>query len=150
MSGQRYPTTIELPLQWGEMDSFGHANNVIYARWFESCRIAWFEALNLMKDMPRIGPIMARQTIDYRIALKYPDRLLVSCGLVSIGRSSFNLKMIIRSKAHDRAIGAEAENVIVMLDYSTGKSVPLSEELRKAMLDLQEKAPLPGAPETDA
>ena len=36
----RFPVVIELPVQWGEMDAFGHVNNVVYLRWFESGRIA--------------------------------------------------------------------------------------------------------------
>ena len=32
----RFTVTLRLALQWGEMDAYGHANNTIYFRWFES------------------------------------------------------------------------------------------------------------------
>ena len=35
-----YPVRIEVPVAWGEMDAFGHVNNVVYFRYFESARIA--------------------------------------------------------------------------------------------------------------
>src|SRR3954462_9780666 len=89
----KWPVTIELPVQWGDMDSFGHVNNVVYLRWFESARIAYFERVQMMAEMPRLGPILARQSIDYRIPLTYPDRVRVSCGVASIGNTSFVLKM---------------------------------------------------------
>ncbi len=68
----RWPVTIELPVQWGDMDSFGHVNNVKYLRWFESARIAYFERAGVMVEMPGVGPILARQEIDYRSGKKVP------------------------------------------------------------------------------
>ncbi len=34
----KWPVTVELPVQWGDMDAFGHVNNAVYLRWFESRR----------------------------------------------------------------------------------------------------------------
>ena len=33
-----FPTTVTLPVQWGDQDAFGHVNNTVYLRWFESAR----------------------------------------------------------------------------------------------------------------
>jgi acyl-CoA thioester hydrolase len=140
MTAPRFPVTIELPVQWGEMDAFGHVNNVTYLRWFESARIAFFEQAKVMTQMPRVGPIMARQSIDYRLPLHYPDQVLVSCGVTSIGKSSLQLAMRLRSRAHDRAIAAEGDAVIVMFDYEAGKKALVSDELRASIEALQEGA----------
>ena len=40
-----WPVSVELPVQWGEMDDFGHVNNAVFLRWFESARIAYFQHL---------------------------------------------------------------------------------------------------------
>ncbi len=32
----------KLPVIWGDMDAFGHINNVIYLRYFEQARVDWF------------------------------------------------------------------------------------------------------------
>jgi acyl-CoA thioester hydrolase len=145
-----FPVTIELPVQWGEMDAFGHVNNVTYLRWFESARIAYFERSKIMAAMPRVGPIMARQSINYRLPLHYPDQLLVSCGVTSIGRSSFQLAMRLRSRAHGRAIAAEGDAVIVMFDYEAKKAAQVSDALRASIEALQASAPRAGAPDADA
>ena len=34
-----FPVEVRFPLQWGEMDALGHANNACYFRWFEAARI---------------------------------------------------------------------------------------------------------------
>src|SRR5687767_1167703 len=53
--------TVEIPVQWGDMDAFGHVNNTVYFRWFESARIAYFEKIGLNERMrrDRKGPILA-------------------------------------------------------------------------------------------
>ena len=136
-----WPVTIELPVFWGDMDSFGHVNNVRYLRWFESARIAWFEAAGVLARMESegVGPILARSTIDYRIALEYPDRVKVSTTLLKLGTTSFTMGMRLTSQARQGAVAAEGENVIVMMDYRAQKKIPIWPELRAAMLKLESK-----------
>ncbi|HEX4381405.1 MAG TPA: thioesterase family protein [Myxococcales bacterium] len=133
----KFPISIELPVQWGEMDAFQHVNNVTYLRWFESARIAYFRAAKLMYDMPRTGPIMARQNINYRLPLTYPDTVVVSAAVSSMGTTSFQLQMELRSKAHDLAVAADGDAVIVMFDYQQQKKTAITPELRAAIESLQ-------------
>ena len=141
MTLSRWPVTIELPVQWGDMDSFGHVNNVVYLRWFESARIAYFEKAGILSQMPDVGPIQARQVIDYRLPLKYPDRLLVSTTVTKLGNTSFTMGLRLRSRANDRAIAAEGEAVIVMVDSRNGRKVPLGDALRKSIEELESTGP---------
>jgi acyl-CoA thioester hydrolase len=143
----RFPVTIELPVQWGDMDSFGHVNNVTYLRWFESARIAYFRAAGVLARMEseRVGPILARSSIDYRIALEFPDDVRVAATVTKFGNTSFTMAMRMSSRRHDRAIAAENENVIVMVDYKTQRKVQLWDELRANILALEAKADSAGA-----
>jgi len=145
----RWPVTIELPVQWGEMDAFGHVNNVVYLRWLESVRIAYFERCGILEGMPEIGPILARQEIDYRLPLRYPDRLLASITVTRLGNTSLTLAARLRSQAQQRAIAAEGVSVIVMLDYRTGRKVPLSDHLRKRIAALEASGPELPPPQGD-
>lgn len=137
----RWPVTIELPVQWGDMDAFGHVNNVVYLRWFESVRIAYFERAGILSQMPLVGPILARQEIDYRLPLRYPDRLLVSATVAKIGNTSFTMGLRLRSHANQRAIAAEGVAVTVMLDYRSNRKVPLGVDLRKRIEELEAAGP---------
>ncbi|MDX1819094.1 MAG: acyl-CoA thioesterase, partial [Marinobacter sp.] len=40
-------STITMPLRWGDMDAYGHANNTVYFRFFEEARINWLASLNV-------------------------------------------------------------------------------------------------------
>ena len=135
----RWPVSLQLPVQWGEMDSFQHVNNVAYLRWFESARIAYFEAAGIMDRMPAVGPILARQTIDYRLPLTYPDMLRASATVTKLGNTSFTMGLRLESGKHAK-IAAEGEAVVVMVDYRTNEKVPLGEALR-ARIERLEAAP---------
>ena len=39
-----FPIHVDIPVQWGDMDCFGHVNNVQYIKYFETARIAHFRA----------------------------------------------------------------------------------------------------------
>jgi acyl-CoA thioester hydrolase len=134
----RWPVAIELPVQWGDMDSFGHVNNVAYLRWFESARIRYFERAGLLERMrdERVGPILARSTIDYRIALEYPDQVRVEATALKLGNTSLTLGIRLSSRQRG-AVAAEGENVIVLVDYKTGAKVPLWDELRARIAALE-------------
>jgi acyl-CoA thioester hydrolase len=134
----RWPVSLRIPVQWGDMDAFQHVNNVAYLRWLESARIAWFERAGLMEGMPDVGPILARQTIDYRIPLVYPDEVLASATAIRLGNTSFTLGQRLLSVRHDK-IAAEGEAVVVMVDYRSNEKVPLGSE-RRARIEALEAA----------
>jgi acyl-CoA thioester hydrolase len=148
----RWPVTVELPVQWGDMDSFAHVNNVVYLRWFESARIAYFERAGILERMAseRVGPILARQTIDYRLPLQYPDTLRVATTVIKLGKTSFTMGLRMRSRAQGRAIAAEGESVVVMMNYRAGRKIQLWEELRRRIEELEASAPETPPWDTDA
>ena len=67
-----FPVCIQLPIQWGDQDAFGHVNNTIPVRWFEVVSHRLLERIDSMHD-GRYGPILASVTADYQHQLHYPD-----------------------------------------------------------------------------
>ncbi|MGZ6208377.1 MAG: acyl-CoA thioesterase, partial [Syntrophales bacterium] len=72
-----YPVIIEFPVAWGEMDAMNHVNNIVYFRYFESARIAYFEKADMFSYMTEtgIGPILATISCKFKIPLSYPDKV---------------------------------------------------------------------------
>lgn len=62
-----YPVVIDLPVVWGEMDAFGHVNNVVYYRYYECSRVEYIERIGLWEAMERdgTGPILASSACRY-------------------------------------------------------------------------------------
>ena len=142
MSLGRFPVSIEIPVAWGDMDAFLHVNNVVYLRWFESARIAYFERCGLIARMKAdgVGPILARTSIDYRIPLAYPDTVRASCTVSAFGKTSFTMDYKIVRATHPGEEAASGSTVIVLVDYRKGGKVPLDESLRQAVLALEAAA----------
>lgn len=124
------PVTTEISVLWGDMDALGHVNNAIYARWLEQARIAYFERVGLIGG-GTVGPILARQAIDFVEPVTYPDRISVSVGVSRIGTTSLTLSYVATSQAKQGVVVMKAESVIVVFDYASGTKTPVSAELRQ-------------------
>jgi acyl-CoA thioester hydrolase len=135
----RWPVEVEIPVAWGDMDAFGHVNNTVFLRWFETARIAYFDRAGISerKESEGIGPILARQVIDYRLPITYPDRMQVATTVTKLGNTSLTMAFRIKSLQQAGALAAEGEGVIVMLDYRRGTKFPLDQRLRSGILQLE-------------
>src|SRR5688572_11910260 len=133
-----HPVTISLPVQWGDQDAFNHVNNVVYYRWMESARIEYFKQVGLGVGIsPQgIGPILASLKCDFRRQLAYPDTVLISSSIASIGRTSLKMTHLIYSTAQ-QTIAAEGDSVIVMFDYRAQKPLVVTDEIRAAIDTLE-------------
>lgn len=136
-----YPVVIEIPVAWGEMDAFGHLNNVVYFRYFESARIAYFERLDLLGLMTQkgIGPILASTSCKFRIPLTYPDKVLSGAKVTKIEKDRFTMNYIIVSAKHQKT-AAEGEGLIVAYDYRESKKIPVPQKLRDRIMNIEESA----------
>ena len=137
----KYPLVIELPVQWGDQDAFGHVNNVVYFRWMESARIAYFRQeglFDLMSDQG-LGPILASIKCDFRRQLVYPDTLFVGASVASIGRTSLRMLHLIYS-TQQQLVAAEGESVLVMFDYQAQRPAPVPDSVRQKIDALEGRA----------
>lgn len=86
---EAYPAVVDIPVAWGEMDAYGHVNNAVYFRWFESARMAYFDPLGVheIKQLSGIGPILASTSCRFRIPLTYPDQVSIGATVAGVERS---------------------------------------------------------------
>jgi len=110
--------TIELPVVWGEMDAFQHVNNVVYFRYFESARIAYFDKVNINDSMAKdcIGPILASTQCRFKAPLTYPDKVVVATRVSEISEDRFTMKYYVKSQVSGR-VAAEGEGLVIFYDY---------------------------------
>jgi acyl-CoA thioester hydrolase len=132
------PVVIEIPVAWGEMDSFQHVNNIVYLRYFESARIAYFERLKLMEFMNEtgIGPILASVQCKFKIPLTYPDTVSVGTRISKVEPDRFVMEYYVVSQQHQK-IAAEGEGIVVSFNYRENKKAPLPEEVKQRIAALE-------------
>ncbi|MFU8895650.1 MAG: acyl-CoA thioesterase [Gammaproteobacteria bacterium] len=133
-----FPVRIEIPVAWGEMDAFGHVNNVVYFRYFESARIAYFAALDYLELMRTtgIGPILAATDCRFRLPLDYPDNLTVGARVTDIQADGFLMHYLVASERHGR-VAAEGHGRIISYDYENKCKAPLQTQLHERLRRLE-------------
>lgn len=129
-----YPIAVEVPVAWGDMDAFGHVNNTVYIRWFETARIDLCEQLGLTIDRPEgLGPILATVTCDFVLPVEYPATIVTKARVTKIGGRSLGVEHVVTSGAD---VVARGTAVIVLFDYATGTSVAVPDGVRAAVAAL--------------
>ncbi len=138
MKPRNYPVSISKQVRWGEMDALGHVNNTVYFRYFEDVRIVYFEKLGYknVTAAEKVGPILARIDCNFRRPLVYPDTITVGAWVSKIGNTSMQLDYEVYSHTQE-AVVAEGSSIVVMLDYSKGEKIAISEEQRTQIAALQ-------------
>ena len=131
---QDYRIVTSLPLQWGDMDAFGHVNNVVYIRWFESARIDLLESLDSSVTMQAggIGPILASIKCDYKRQLHFPDTVHIGSRCSRLGKSSVDVEHAVFSEAQN-AVVATGLSVLVVFDYEANRPIRVPDELRQQL-----------------
>jgi len=132
------PVVIEIPVAWGEMDAFQHVNNIIYLRYFESARIAYFERLKLMEFMNEtgVGPILGSVQCKFKIPLTYPDTVSVGTRIAKIEQDRFVMEYFVVSHKHQK-MAAEGEGIVVSFNYRENKKAALPEEVKQRIAALE-------------
>ena len=126
--------THAVDVRFRDLDALGHVNNAVYLTYFESARMAWWMHLTHRTDLRRMDMILARAEVDFRSPAAYAEVLDVGVRCASIGRSSFVVEQAITERRTRRLV-AEARKVLVHYDYAAGRSMPLTDEHRRQLLD---------------
>lgn len=133
-----YPVIVELPVVWGEMDSYRHVNNVVYFRYFENARLEYFRRLDWFEfeKQTGIGPILSATHARFRKPLTYPDTISVGCRVGKLEEDRFHMEYILVSHRLN-AVAADGGGTIVTFHYEEGKKVLVPDEIRRRIEGLE-------------
>ncbi len=136
-----FPVRLEIPVAWGEMDAMGHVNNIVYLRWFECARIAYFERIGWLEGgrVNGIGPILHSTQARFRAPVKWPDTITVGARVADLGEDRFNMFYEVESHALQR-VAADGSGLVVSFDYRLEAKAPLPPEIRERIVALEASA----------
>ncbi len=125
-----YPVHTEIEVAWGEMDALQHVNNAVYFRYFETARIDYCQALDLMKILcaSNIGPVVSETSCRYKLPVTFPDTLVVGSRIIEVKDDRFTMEYAVLSRKH-QAISTLGKATIVMFDFKTGHKAPLPQSV---------------------
>lgn len=120
--------TTEIQMRFGDVDSLGHVNNVAYAQYLETARLAFLH--DLAERGVEFRMVIARLEVDYRREVKLGQRVTVQLLVSRVGTSSFDC--VYRVLA-DGELSAEARTVQVNVDFASRRPRPLQGHVRAAL-----------------
>ncbi|ENV17844.1 acyl-CoA thioesterase [Acinetobacter guillouiae] len=133
----QFPIVYEQKVAWGDMDAFGHVNNVMYYRYIESARIEYFDRLNVFDQ--DVLTVVASSQCKYLKPVFYPDVLHIGARVEEMRNSAIRMHYVLFSQQQQQIV-ADGEAVIVFVDKVAMKKALIPQQLRKIIIDLEATA----------
>jgi acyl-CoA thioester hydrolase len=133
MDFKDYKLSLELRIDFSDLDMYRHVNNLTFIRFLQSGRVNFWEATGLaaMFSETNKGAILVSTHCDFKKSLFYPGKAVVKTKLAYIKNSSFAVDQVILNEKGE--ICAEGRDIAVFFDFSKDKSLPIPSDLRESM-----------------
>lgn len=128
--------SIELPVQFRDIDVMGHVNNATYFQYMETGRVELARKLGQVREGFRGGFIVASARCEFKKPIRDERRVTVSVWVSRIGDRSWDLDYSIHGPRRiEYAVGRTTQ---VAYDYRTRLSVQISGRLKRELAKLAE------------
>ncbi|MBP1625906.1 MAG: hypothetical protein H6Q00_381 [Holophagaceae bacterium] len=134
-----YPIRFDTRIDWCEVDPFGHVNNLAIMRYVQSARVHASEEIGMMQHHAAtgVGPVLVSTACQFKKQLYYPGNVTVLARVDHLKTTSFHLHHVVLNDA--REIVAEAQDVLVFVDFKLNTKCPIPDEVRAKFLSLGAK-----------
>ena len=129
---------FSIATRYSDYDTKGHVNNAVYLTYFEWARVqAWRQVATgkaglSEADISDPPLIVAEARVKYVSPANIGVPLAIEIGVKEVRTKGFSFSYRIVASDDDRLV-AEGETVQVAYDYSAGRTMPISAEMRKAL-----------------
>lgn len=129
MDQLKHMHTVQIPIRWSDMDSFGHVNNAMYFTYMEIVRFDWVSGI--AGALPEgQGPVVVHTQCTFLRQLTHPGDVELKVFAGPPGRSSVETRYEFRRVGEPDTVYAEGTAKLVWIDFKAQKSVPLPDPLR--------------------
>lgn len=134
----QYPGVVEVPVAWGEMDAYGHVNHIVYFRYVDTARIAYFEKLEYpdFVDRNSLGPILASTSCRFRAPLAFPDHVSIGARVARLDEDRLVMFYAVFSHRLQR-VAAEGDGMVVCFNYRENRKAMLPAALIRKIAELE-------------
>ncbi|MNG12620.1 1,4-dihydroxy-2-naphthoyl-CoA hydrolase [compost metagenome] len=126
----------QMPTRWGDHDSYGHVNNVVYYSYCESA-ISEFLVEQGTLDIagsPVIG-LIVNSSCTYFSPIGFPDKINVGLKISHMGNSSVRYELALFRNDEQEAAAA-AHIIYVYVDRASNVSVAVPDAVRTVLATL--------------
>jgi acyl-CoA thioester hydrolase len=125
--------SLNLRIDWSELDLFGHVNNVAFMKYIQSARVNCWDKIGISTfyETQNNGPMLAKTECTFLKPLFYPGNVRIETQLAFIKTTSFAFDHHIYNEHNE--ISAKAHDIMVMYDFNTGQKMEIPNEMRTAL-----------------
>ena len=125
--------TLQLRIDWSEMDTYQHVNNLNFLKYMQSARVQFWEVsgLSALYSNTNKGPILASTHCDFKHPLFYPGTVLIKTYVSFIKTTSFGLSHQLYND--DGVVCAKGDDVAVCFDFTANQKFSIPEDIRQRM-----------------
>lgn len=133
-------TRTPIQIRFNDIDMARHVHNAVYLSYFEQGRMAFLRGfIEKEHDWRKLGLILARNEVDYRIPVHLGDEVEVETWCSNIGTKSFDLSYgLFVTKDGRRNLHCQGRSVMVCFDYERNASIQVPAAWRTALARMME------------
>lgn len=129
MGGNSVAFELNITVEPGDIDQFGHVNNIIYLRWVQDVAAAHWTTVVPPSDREKFQWVVVCHEIDYKQAAFLGDEIIARTWVGNARRIRFERHTEIL-RARDRTVLAKAVTLWCPIDIDTGQITVVSAELK--------------------
>lgn len=122
-----YSFETPIRIDWSDLDSLGHVNNLAIMRYMQTATIAYFENIGILPNDKTLeaSPIMASVNGQFKKQLYYPGNVKVLTSATEMKTTSIHLKHYVIDDNNE--VVAEGHNVLVVFNFKKNakQAIPL-------------------------
>jgi acyl-CoA thioester hydrolase len=128
-----FKLSLELRIDWSDLDMYKHVNNLTFMRFMQSGRVKFWEKTGLsgIYEETNRGPMIVSSHCDFKKSLYYPGTAIVKTKLAYLKNSSFGIDHIILNENNE--LCAQGRDVAVCFDFNSQTTYKIPEDLREIM-----------------
>ncbi|MEZ6090672.1 MAG: thioesterase family protein [Pirellulaceae bacterium] len=136
-----FPVIVRIPIQWGDLDSYGHVNNVVYLKWFEHVRCMYGQrvGVEVVSRSSGIGALVASVQCKYLRQLNFPGEVDVGVRSLRVSIGSVTLECLIVHAITAVPI-ARAQCDVVLYNFAEQRPVSVPDDIRSRVEQLEGKS----------
>jgi acyl-CoA thioester hydrolase len=122
----------EVAVRYGDLDTYGHVNNAVYATLLEEARVDYLtqvvgEYADITGTGDGLGIVLATLELAFQSSLGPSDSVTVAVRVPRLGESSFPIEYEVRE---DGDVLATGETTVVVYDRGRQESQPIPDTWR--------------------
>ncbi len=126
-------------VRWGDMDAFGHMNNAVFFRLFESSRMAYLERINFCDPELNdgLGPILAHTECYFRKPLVYPQSIRIGTRVRTLENDRFTMDYGLFINDDEPVMAACGSGLVICYDYRQNRRATIPPPVAGKIRDVE-------------